>query len=155
MEHIVKIEGVCKKHGSKQILEDISFTARSGRITAFLGPIGDKGTVLAVRFEGLLDGLDVPTPRIPLVRAQLRDGNRHRSECFRYTHVLLLPGNVGRPHQDALSSLLGWPPHRMDDGLQLTQRPRPGRLERERRTAHQRIRIHEATDPLDRLRVLR
>jgi len=33
MEHIVKIEGVCKKHGSKQILEDISFTARSGRIT--------------------------------------------------------------------------------------------------------------------------
>jgi len=27
MEHIVKIEGVCKKHGSKQILEDISFTA--------------------------------------------------------------------------------------------------------------------------------
>ena len=40
MEHMVKIEGVCKKHGSKQILEDISFTARSGRITAFLGPNG-------------------------------------------------------------------------------------------------------------------
>jgi len=40
-------------------------------------PIGDKGTVLAVRFEGLLDGLDVPTPRIPLVRAQLRDGDHH------------------------------------------------------------------------------
>ena len=40
MEHIVKIEGVCKKHGSKQILEDISFTARSGRSTAFLGPNG-------------------------------------------------------------------------------------------------------------------
>ena len=35
MEHIVKIEGVCKKHGSKQILEDISFTARSGRIQPF------------------------------------------------------------------------------------------------------------------------
>ena len=40
MEHMVKIEEVCKKHGSKQILEDISFTARSGRITAFLGPNG-------------------------------------------------------------------------------------------------------------------
>ena len=35
MEHVVKIEGVCKKHGSKQNLKDISFTARSGRITAF------------------------------------------------------------------------------------------------------------------------
>ncbi len=34
MEHMVKIEGL-QKQGNKQILEDISFTARSGRITAF------------------------------------------------------------------------------------------------------------------------
>ncbi|MBP2620515.1 ABC transporter ATP-binding protein [Streptococcus panodentis] len=40
MEHLVKIEGVCKKHGDRQILKDISFRAGSGRITAFLGPNG-------------------------------------------------------------------------------------------------------------------
>ena len=57
MEHIVKIEGVCKKHGSKQILEDISFTARSGRITAFLGPNGaGKSSTLRI-----LLGLDRAT----------------------------------------------------------------------------------------------
>ena len=33
MEHIVKIDRVSKKYGDKQILKDISFTARSGRIT--------------------------------------------------------------------------------------------------------------------------
>lgn len=74
---------------------------------------------------------------------------------FRYTYVLLLPGDIGRPHQDALSSLLRRPPHRMNDRLQLTQRPRPARLDRERRTSHQRIRVHEPTNPLDCLRVLR
>ena len=47
MEHMVKIEGVCKKQGSKQILEDISFTAISGRITAFLGPNGAGKSTLA------------------------------------------------------------------------------------------------------------
>ena len=57
MEHMVKIEGVCKKHGSKQILEDISFTARSGRITAFLGPNG-AGKSSALR---ILLGLDWAT----------------------------------------------------------------------------------------------
>ena len=57
MEHMVKIEGVCKKHGSKQILEDISFTARSGRITAFLGPNGaGKSSTLRI-----LLGLDRAT----------------------------------------------------------------------------------------------
>ena len=55
MEHMVKIEGVCKKHGSKQILEDISFTARSGRITAFLGPngAGKSSTLRIGRQQGL------------------------------------------------------------------------------------------------------
>lgn len=57
MEYTVKIEGVCKKHGSKQILEDISFTARSGRITAFLGPNGaGKSSTLRI-----LLGLDRAT----------------------------------------------------------------------------------------------
>ena len=57
MGHMVKIEGVCKKHGSKQILEDISFTARSGRITAFLGPNGaGKSSTLRI-----LLGLDRAT----------------------------------------------------------------------------------------------
>ena len=57
MEHMVKIEGVCKKQGNKQILEDISFTARSGRITAFLGPNGaGKSSTLRI-----LLGLDRAT----------------------------------------------------------------------------------------------
>ena len=57
MEHTVKIEGVCKKHDSKQILEDISFTARSGRITDFLGPNGaGKSSTLRI-----LLGLDRAT----------------------------------------------------------------------------------------------
>lgn len=40
MTHTVKIDRICKSHGGQQILQDISFEARSGRITAFLGPNG-------------------------------------------------------------------------------------------------------------------
>ena len=57
MEHIVKIDRVSKKYGDKQILKDISFTAGSGRITAFLGHNGaGKSSTLRI-----LLGLDRAT----------------------------------------------------------------------------------------------
>ena len=40
MEHIVKIDRVSKKYGDEELLKDISFTARSGRIMSFLGQNG-------------------------------------------------------------------------------------------------------------------
>ena len=40
MEHLIKIENVCKERNGKKILQNISFSAKSGRITAFLGPNG-------------------------------------------------------------------------------------------------------------------
>ena len=74
MEHTVKIEGVCKKHGSKQILEDISFTARSGRITAFLGPNG-AGESSTLR---ILLGLDRATAETATF-----DGQTYQSMTYR------------------------------------------------------------------------
>ena len=74
MEHTVKIEGVCKRHGSKQILEDISFTARSGRITAFLGPNGaGKSSTLRI-----LLGLDRATAGTATF-----DGRTYQSMTYR------------------------------------------------------------------------
>lgn len=50
------VSGLCKRHGKKDILKDISFVARAGRVTAFLGPNGaGKSSTLRI-----LLGLDYP-----------------------------------------------------------------------------------------------
>lgn len=49
MEQSITISNINKKYGNKEILNDISFEAREGRITAFLGPNGaGKSTTLRI-----------------------------------------------------------------------------------------------------------
>ena len=40
MEQVIQIQNVSKSYGRKQILKNVSFEAKQGRITAFLGPNG-------------------------------------------------------------------------------------------------------------------
>ena len=40
MEQSIAIKNLCKSYGQTQILKDISFEAKAGRVTAFLGPNG-------------------------------------------------------------------------------------------------------------------
>lgn len=57
MNNKIEISNLCKKIGNKIILEQISFEARAGRVTAFLGPNGaGKSTTLRI-----LLGLDYAT----------------------------------------------------------------------------------------------
>ncbi|MFD2698920.1 ABC transporter ATP-binding protein [Paenibacillus shunpengii] len=53
----IVISKLCKRHGEKEILKDVSFEAKQGRITAFLGPNGaGKSSTLRI-----LLGLDRST----------------------------------------------------------------------------------------------
>jgi len=53
----IRLQNVCKRHGNKEILHDISFSAKSGRVTGFLGPNGaGKSSTLRI-----LLGLDRAT----------------------------------------------------------------------------------------------
>lgn len=46
---MIEVQGVTKKFGSKQVLSDVSFTARNGRVTGFLGPNGaGKSTTMRI-----------------------------------------------------------------------------------------------------------
>lgn len=55
MKNIV-LSNICKQHKKKNILENITFKAKEGRITAFLGPNGaGKSSTLRI-----LLGLDLP-----------------------------------------------------------------------------------------------
>lgn len=57
MEQSITIKNLCKSYGQTQILKDISFEAKAGRVTAFLGPNGaGKSSTLRI-----LLGLDKAT----------------------------------------------------------------------------------------------
>jgi ABC-2 type transport system ATP-binding protein len=54
---MITIENLSKKYGSNTVVHDISFTARSGRVTGFLGPNG-AGKSTSMR---MMVGLTTPT----------------------------------------------------------------------------------------------
>ena len=57
MENNIEIKNLCKGYGNTTILDDISFVAKEGRVTAFLGPNGaGKSSTLRI-----LLGLDQAT----------------------------------------------------------------------------------------------
>ena len=57
MENSIEIKNLCKVYGNTSILDDISFVAKEGRVTAFLGPNGaGKSSTLRI-----LLGLDQAT----------------------------------------------------------------------------------------------
>ncbi len=46
---MIKVENLTKKYGATTAVDDISFTARTGRVTGFLGPNGaGKSTTLRI-----------------------------------------------------------------------------------------------------------
>ena len=118
MKHMVKIEGVCKKHGSKQILEDISFTARSGRITAFLGPNGaGKSSTLRI-----LLGLDRATAGTATF-----DGRTYQSMTYplrtvgaAFDGIGSLPNRKVYDHLRIIAASNAIPKSRIDEVLEMT-----------------------------------
>lgn len=67
---MIEISGVTKRYGSKTAVEDVSLTAKPGRVTGFLGPNGaGKSSTLRI-----LLGLDRPTAGHALI-----DGKRYQS----------------------------------------------------------------------------
>jgi ABC-2 type transport system ATP-binding protein len=54
---MIKIESLTRKYGAFTAVDDISFTARTGRVTGFLGPNGaGKSTTMRI-----MVGLTPPT----------------------------------------------------------------------------------------------
>lgn len=55
-KQVIKLDGICKQYGNRNVLTDVTFEAKPGRVTAFLGPNGaGKSSTLRI-----LLGLDAP-----------------------------------------------------------------------------------------------
>lgn len=105
MEQAIRIENLCKSYGNKKILEDVSFTARKGRITAFLGPNGaGKSTTMrillgldrATEGKALIDGKAYTDCKDPVRKAGASfDGVGAPSDRSVYQHLKIIAVSAG------------------------------------------------------------
>ena len=112
---VVEIEGLAKRYGRVQAVEDLSFRVEAGRVTGFLGPNGaGKSTTLrmllglvrpdrgSATFGGRrYEELDHPSAQVGAV---LEDASFH-------------PGRTGRNHLRILAAAGGHPASRIDELL--------------------------------------
>lgn len=118
MEHNIEIKGITKNYGKYQILTDITFEAKEGRVTAFLGPNGaGKSTTLRILLG--LDKADSGSARI--------DGKAYSKLKNPLTKVGVSFDGVGAPsdrtvyqHLRIVSSSNGISTSRIDTVLNIT-----------------------------------
>ncbi|WUV58526.1 ATP-binding cassette domain-containing protein [Amycolatopsis sp. NBC_01480] len=114
---MLETRGLTKSYGDTMAVNDLTFTAETGRVTGFLGPNGaGKSTTMR-----LLLGLDTPTAGTAHI-----DGRPYRElrDPLRTVGALLdatwrHPGRSARSHLRWLAATNGLPERRADEVLQL------------------------------------
>jgi ABC-2 type transport system ATP-binding protein len=108
----IEIQGLSKRFGEIAAVDDLSFTAREGAVTGFLGPNG-SGKTTTLR---MLLGLVAPTSGTATI-----DGRRYDqlAEPFRHVGAVLEatsfhPGRRARQHLRVLATAAGLPLERVD-----------------------------------------
>lgn len=115
---MIDVRHLTKRHGSRAVLDDITFTAGPGRVTGFLGPNGaGKSSTLRI-----LLGLDKPSAGTALI-----DGKPYRSlrkPLWQVGAMLDGPGankgRTARAHLRWVAQSNGIPSRRVDEVLELT-----------------------------------
>ncbi|QYG11909.1 ABC transporter ATP-binding protein [Microbacterium sp. PAMC22086] len=115
---MIEVSHLVKRHGSRAVVDDVSFTAAAGRVTGFLGPNGaGKSSTLRI-----LLGLDRPSSGVALI-----DGTPYRSldrPLWKVGAMLDGPGankgRTARAHLSWVAQSNAIPKRRVDDVLELT-----------------------------------
>lgn len=110
------IDHVSKSYGSHQVVEDLSFTVRPGRVTGFLGPNGaGKSTTMKI----LLDLASADSGTATVGDRRYRDlADPPRTVGVVLEPNAFHPGRSGRNHLRVLAVAAGFPAHRVDEVLE-------------------------------------
>lgn len=114
---MIEVQGLSKRYGAVQAVDDLTFTVQPGHVTGFLGPNGaGKSTTMR-----MIVGLDKPTSGTALI-----DGTEYRNLANPAQKVgALLDAKGVHPNRSARASLLwqaqaaGLPASRVDEVLGL------------------------------------
>lgn len=116
---MIEIEGLSKRFGAKQALNDVSFVAENGKVTGFLGPNGaGKSTTMRAalgmispdRGRALIDGKPFAAQRAPMraVGAVLDAKSAHRNRsALAHLRALAATNRIPRRRVDEVIELTG------------------------------------------------
>jgi ABC-2 type transport system ATP-binding protein len=115
----IVVEGLSKRFGAVQAVDDLSFAVRAGAVTGFLGPNG-AGKTTALK---MIAGLARPSAGRALINggpvasaaADVRLLGVYIEPCGNH------PGRSARDHLRALAALAGLPRNRVDEVLALVE----------------------------------
>jgi ABC-2 type transport system ATP-binding protein len=115
----IAVEGLTKRYGRQTVVDDLSFTVRTGAVTGFFGPNGAGKTTALKAVVGLarpsagrvlVNG--VPVARL---RPDARTLGVHIEPCGAH------PGRSGRAHLRSLAALAGLPSRRVEEVLEIVE----------------------------------
>ena len=114
---MIEVEGLTKRYGDKLAVDDLSFTARTGRVTGLLGPNGAGKSTTMRMILGLhrpssgtvrIDGRSFVDEPAPLAMVGMLDAHA------------VHPGRTARNFLEALAATHHLPARRVDEVLKLT-----------------------------------
>jgi ABC-2 type transport system ATP-binding protein len=113
------VEGLTKRFGTVQAVDDLSFAVRRGAVTGFLGPNG-AGKTTALK---LIVGLARPTAgRVLISGVPVGSASTDAHLLGAYIEPCgAHPGRSGRNHLRSLAALAALPPSRVDEVLGLVE----------------------------------
>jgi ABC-2 type transport system ATP-binding protein len=115
----IVVEGLTKRFGTVQAVDDLSFAVRRGAVTGFLGPNG-AGKTTALK---LIVGLARPTAgRVLISSVPVGSASTDAHLLGAYIEPCgAHPGRSGRNHLRSLAALAALPPSRVDEVLGLVE----------------------------------
>jgi ABC-2 type transport system ATP-binding protein len=115
----IVVEGLTKRFGTVQAVDDLSFAVRRGAVTGFLGPNG-AGKTTALK---LIVGLARPTAgRVLISGVPVGSASADAHLLGAYIEPCgAHPGRSGRNHLRSLAALAALPPSRVDEVLGLVE----------------------------------
>jgi ABC-2 type transport system ATP-binding protein len=115
----IAVEGLTKTYGRRTVVDDLSFTVRTGAVTGFFGPNGAGKTTALKAVVGLArpSAGQVLVNGVPVARLRpdARTLGVYIEPCGAH------PGRSGRAHLRSLAALAGLPRRRVDEVLELVE----------------------------------
>ncbi|GAA4726344.1 ATP-binding cassette domain-containing protein [Phytohabitans rumicis] len=113
----IRVEGLTKRYGRRAVVDDLSFTVGSGRVTGFFGPNGAGKTTALKAVAGLARPTAgrafVQGTPVTAMRPDARILGVHIEPCGAH------PGRSARAHLRSLAALAGLPRRRVAEVLDL------------------------------------
>jgi ABC-2 type transport system ATP-binding protein len=118
-EAAIEVEGLTKRYGDQTVVDEVSFSVRTGAVTGFLGPNGAGKTTTLRCLLGLARPTEGTATILGSAYRDLEDPARTVGANLEVSGAH--PGRSGRQHLRSLAAMAGLPDSRVEAVLELTE----------------------------------